>query len=326
MRLRRLAGLLFRVAIVAALIGVVWSYRGRLSDVAGVLGTAGWLSVVAMGLWHLMPLAICGLAQRSLVIGGQFNLFVLARWIRESVSELASFLPLSGEVAVARVLTLRGFPAPRAAALAIVDLTAEGLAQFAFIAIGVILWFTHHPPGDVGRWALIALAVGLPLIVAFLFVQRSGMVRFVETLPARMLPKTFTAPEEATGTLAAIQSLYADRGRLALCSTFHLAAWLIASGEAAIALWFLGRPLPIVDIVAMEAFVAALRGAAFFIPGALGVQEGTYIAIGAALGLPLEIALAISLLKRGREILMGTPGLIAWYLIESRRRIGGLAK
>jgi hypothetical protein len=63
----------------------------------------------------------------------------------------------------------------------------------------------------------------------------------------------------------------------------------------------------------------ALRSAAFFVPGAVGVQEGSYLLIGPLFGLAPETALALSLLKRGRDLLIGAPTLIAWQAMEGRR-------
>jgi putative membrane protein len=240
--------------------------------------------------------------------------------VHEAVSELAGFIPLSGEMAAGRVLARQGVASTRAAALTVVDLTCEALAEFAFIVVGVVLWLMHHPAGAVVHWVLVGMAVAFPLLLAMLFVQRSPVVRFVETLPARLMPKNRAAPEEQAGTLAAIETIYGDRRRVALASTLHLAAWILAAGEAALALRFLGHSLPLTDVVAMEAFVMPLRAASIFVPGGLGIQEGAYVVIGGVLGLPPEVALAVSLLKRGREILWGVPGLIAWQAVEGRRR------
>ena len=51
-------------------------------------------------------------------------------------------------------------------------------------------------------------------------------------------------------------------------------------------------------------------------------------AVGAVFGLPAEMALAISLSKRVRELALGVPGLLVWHWIESRyllRRAGSVA-
>ena len=52
--------------------------------------------------------------------------------------------------------------------------------------------------------------------------------------------------------------------------------------------------------------------AAVMVPGALGLQEGGYVLVGAALGIPGEAALALALVKRARELALGLPSLVAW--------------
>ncbi len=68
----------------------------------------------------------------------------------------------------------------------------------------------------------------------------------------------------------------------------------------------------------LESLAFALRSAAFAVPAGVGVQEGGYVALGAVFGLGPEIGLALSLLKRAREILLAAPALLAWKMVELR--------
>ena len=52
------------------------------------------------------------------------------------------------------------------------------------------------------------------------------------------------------------------------------------------------------------------------VPMAAGVQEGGYLLVGAAFGLPPDQALALSLLKRGRDLALGVPALLGWQVME----------
>jgi hypothetical protein len=52
---------------------------------------------------------------------------------------------------------------------------------------------------------------------------------------------------------------------------------------------------------------------------AVGVQEGAYIILGAAFGLTPEMALALSLLKRARDLAIGLPALGVWQAEEGGR-------
>jgi hypothetical protein len=68
--------------------------------------------------------------------------------------------------------------------------------------------------------------------------------------------------------------------------------------------------------VVIESLAQAVRGAAFAVPGALGAQEGGLIALCAIFGIPAEAALALSLVKRLADLLVGVPGLFAWHALE----------
>jgi hypothetical protein len=53
------------------------------------------------------------------------------------------------------------------------------------------------------------------------------------------------------------------------------------------------------------------------------VQEGGYLLLAPLVGLPPDAALALSLAKRAREILLGLPGLLVLHFSErswQRRR------
>ena len=63
-----------------------------------------------------------------------------------------------------------------------------------------------------------------------------------------------------------------------------------------------------------------LKSAGFAVPGALGVQEGAYIIAGGIFGLSPEVGIAVSLIKRLRDILLGLPALAAWHWLEGRQQ------
>src|SRR5262249_13432524 len=71
----------------------------------------------------------------------------------------------------------------------------------------------------------------------------------------------------------------------------------------------------------IESLVYAIRSAAVFIPNALGVQEGAYVLLGPLFGVATDTALAISVLKRARDIAIGVPVLLIWQAAEGRRAV-----
>jgi hypothetical protein len=58
--------------------------------------------------------------------------------------------------------------------------------------------------------------------------------------------------------------------------------------------------------------------AGILIPGYAGVQEAGYVLLGSIFGVPPEISLGVSLVRRGRDIAIGIPILLVWQFIEAR--------
>src|SRR5205823_7119426 len=113
--------------------------------------------------------------------------------------------------------------------------------------------------------------------------------------------------------------IYRRRGRVFSSFVLHLACWIASTLEAWVALRFAGASLGFVTVLVIESLLYATRSAAFAVPNAVGVQEGAYILLGAGFGLTPEMALALSLLKRARDVAIGLPALAAWQLLEGGR-------
>ena len=120
-----------------------------------------------------------------------------------------------------------------------------------------------------------------------------------------------------------IHAIYRHPRALYLAALLHSAIWVASSVEAWLALRLMGAPLSIGVVIVIESLLYAVRSVAFAVPNAVGVQEGAYIMLGAAFGLTPEVALALSLLKRARDLVIGVPALIAWQILESRRLLAG---
>jgi len=110
--------------------------------------------------------------------------------------------------------------------------------------------------------------------------------------------------------------LYSERRRIVVSFCMSFTGWLVGTGEVWLALHFLGHPVGWLDALLLESIGQAIRGAAFAIPGSLGVQEGGYLLLAPLVGLPSEAALALSLAKRARELVLGVPGILYVHLSE----------
>ncbi len=131
---------------------------------------------------------------------------------------------------------------------------------------------------------------------------------------------TQCAPKSGwTGCAPRWQRLYGDPPRLLLGTALHLVGWFGTGVCTWISLRLLGHPVDLVHVLALEALLDAVIAAAFVVPGAAGVQEAGYVGLGAVFGVPPEIALSVSLLRRAREISWGLPVLGIWQWQEVRR-------
>ena len=87
------------------------------------------------------------------------------------------------------------------------------------------------------------------------------------------------------------------------------------------ALAALGHPVGLREAFVVESLGAALRSVGFAVPGALGVQEAALIIVCSPFGVPAETAVALSMIKRVRELAFGLAGLIAWQWSEGYRLV-----
>jgi uncharacterized membrane protein YbhN (UPF0104 family) len=93
---------------------------------------------------------------------------------------------------------------------------------------------------------------------------------------------------------------------------------VVSGAGAVIALRAVGQDTPIGNVIVIESLIFTLRTAAFLIPGGIGVQEGAYVLLGPLFGLPAEAALALSLAKRARDLLVGGVAMAIWQIGETR--------
>jgi putative membrane protein len=166
---------------------------------------------------------------------------------------------------------------------------------------------------------LVGLAVAAAAAAGFVIVQRRVFAFFDRI--ARALGQGW-AERTAAGAAAlhaALADMYTRRARLSVNALLHFGCWIASAAEIWLALLLAGEPLSFGAVLVIESLLYAIRTAAFFVPQAYGVQEGAYILLGAGFGLSPDLALALSLLKRGRDLAIGLPAIAAWQAIEGRR-------
>jgi len=289
--------------------------------VGHALELAGFQGLVAICLFHAVPLTLCALAWRTLYRNPKPDQasFIWYRWMRDAGGEILGVVPASGEIISIRTMIARGCDATMAIAATVVDLTVEMIGQVAFTLLGLALLAFSRPDDPLLQWTLIGTGVVIFFAGGFFLVQRFGIFKLLEKLAIKLIEdRGWSALASIRGVNRNIHGIYADRPRIARAVATHFTAWIVGCGEAGIILYFMGVPTGFATLIMLESMTYALRSAAFFVPAAAGVQEGGYMLIGAALGIGPEFALALSLMKRARELTLGVTAILAWQWLEGR--------
>lgn len=290
--------------------------------VLGSLRSIGWAGFAAVCSIHILLIAIMGIAWGALLPGTRTWVPMWGRLVRDAGSELLPLSQVGGYVLGARAITLAGVPGTAAAASTTVDVTLELFGQLAYTALA-LGWLVHlRPDAAIEIPIVIGLAVGALAASAFVAVQRRGLNlfdRFARLLGRGWADKT---AQGAAALQAALREIYRRRTRIWANLGLHFLCWVASTLEAWVALRLAGTSLDFSTVLVIESLLYAARSAAFAVPNAVGVQEGAYILLGANLGLTPEMGLALSLLKRARDLVIGVPALAGWQLSESGRLWG----
>jgi putative membrane protein len=170
---------------------------------------------------------------------------------------------------------------------------------------------------------MVGLGVSLPLIAVLVALLRHGSVfERLQHMAERLLGRQASSLLAQSANLdAAISRLWASRSRLAAATGWQLLGMIAGSCETWLALRWLGQPVGFGAALVLESLTQAARHFIFVVPAGLGVQEAGLVGFGYLLGVGSDLAIALSLAKRMREILFGVPALLSWYWTEGRKEL-----
>ena len=105
----------------------------------------------------------------------------------------------------------------------------------------------------------------------------------------------------------------------------HSGAWALGAAETWVVCHLMGLAVSPAQALILDSLFCGLRTFGFAVPAALGVQEAGYVLACALIGVPAAPAVALSLLRRVRELLVGAPALGVWQAVEGGRALAGLS-
>lgn len=315
-----IAAVLVGLGVTTGVMGII-----GLRDVVAAVGVIGWRGLITLVLCTPAPLFLLGAAWFLLAKDEPLTrlpVFVWARLIRDASGELLPLSHVGGFFIGARAAILQGVSPRTAMATSVADVTAELIAQLVFTGLGLVLLANHLDAGSLRDTllggALGGLALSAAAVAAFILLQRRGGP-FAERLARRLCPG---AAARTADFGKAIQAIYESPSRIIGAASVHLAAWVASGLGSWAALRVAGVDVDVASILALESLVAAMRSAVVVAPMGIGVQEATYAFVGPLFGLGADLSLALSLVKRARDLVIGAPALMAWQGLEGVRAMG----
>jgi putative membrane protein len=316
-------------AVVGGLVGIglaAWllSSYGVL-QILEVLAHVGWLGMLLIILFHLPQMWCSALGWQLIAATAdgphpslRWHTYVQLRWIREAVNNLLPLAQIGGEFIVARLLRRRGVPLASAIGGTIADLMMEMATQVLFTMLGVALLVHlvgHSETADVVTKGLLLAALVVAAAFAALWLGLAAVIEKAVLRMGRSLGWPATA--QIGGLHAALVGCFRSPGRVAGSAAWHLASWLLGGVEVCLVLHFFGHDIGLASGMSIESLGQAAKAVGFAVPGAIGVQEGGYVVVCGLLGIAPEVAIALSLVKRLREVVLGLPGLVLWQRTEN---------
>jgi putative membrane protein len=316
-------------------IGVAVSLALGLALTVGVIlhvGAAGlWAAVLRIGLggfsvftlYSLLGFAPLGWAWRAVAPGAGPRAWLVFPWgrlVRDSAADVLPFSQVGGLVVGLRAVQAQGISEPLAVASQIVDLVTEVAAQLFYTLFGLamLLAVLRHATGanELVWTTVAAIGLGAAALAGFVALQGRGL-DLIGAVASRWIKDTRERAEAIKAELAVI---YAQPIRLLAGASWHSVGWIWSGVAAWLALRFMGVEAALWKVLALESLIAAVKSVAFLTPGALGFQEGAYALVAPLFGVPAEAALAVSLLRRAKDLVLGVPAMLAWQAGELRAR------
>jgi putative membrane protein len=255
-----------------------------------------------------------------------FPTLFLTRVGGEAINNITPFAYLGGEPVKAHLLTRFQIPIIRGMAASIIAKLLISISQFFFVVLGGALALSHlvtHP--DI-LWPLVVVIIIVGILLAGLsYGLRVGLFRLLYGV----LDRWKLTPSFMERWRAHLRQLdetivgFYDQYPLHLLLSFglHFTGWMLGTLEVLAIFYAVGIPISLFEALGIEALASVVKALAFFIPGSLGIQDGGNVLLLAIFGYPSSFGLTFSLVRRMRELLwisMGVLVLVRHYGWRSR--------
>jgi putative membrane protein len=303
------------VGLAATVAAVLYAGAGAVAQAIASLRVTGLRVLVLL---HLPSVVLMGFAW-WLASGSDPpaspSRFVWARFVRDAAGELMPFLQLGGIV-----FGLRALGRGRAIALGAISASIDGVIElaaklpYAFAALLTLLALA--PQSRLARLLSLALAATGAFVAILLLARRSlsaSLQAMARAVSARWPTVLSLDGPDGCDIQAYFHRVMSQRGRLWSAFALHLGCWCWGAGETWVTFRLLGVDLTLWQALAIDGTVVGLRTFGWLVPAAAGVQEAAYLLAAAVFGISPAAALAASLARRARDLVLGvgTMGIAA---------------
>jgi putative membrane protein len=245
-----------------------------------------------------------------------------ATTVRDAVDRLLPVASVGGSVVGVRILLWRGVSGATAGASIIVEILLTLVALYLFTALGLLLLVEYGGEGHQYHRVLLIFVLSLPVPAVMLALFKSGaFLKRVQALIHSWVGEG--AISRATESLDhEVRALLRRPRVLVFAGALQFVALVSGAFEIWFALSLFNHPVSVGAAVMLESMTQAIRHIAFIVPAGLGVQEAGLVVFGHVVGISGEMALAVGMVKRIRELAWGVPTLISWQWAEGRRLRG----
>ena len=192
-------------------------------------------------------------------------------------------------------------------------------ALILFLAIGFAMMLASRELAEYSTSALTGLilfSIGVILLFAIQRFRFSSLIgnRLAARPAFKAVKKILGGIEDVDDRLVKFYTGEPARFTIALLLSF--ANWVLGAAEIFWTMNFIGHPISFWDAWIIEAVAQLVRSAVFFIPAAIGAQEGAMVLIGSAITGSPTLGLATALIRRLREVIWIAWGLVVFYMLK----------
>jgi uncharacterized protein (TIRG00374 family) len=244
--------------------------------------------------------------------------FFQLRLSGEAFNNILPAASVGGEPIKAILLkNLYGFNYHEGIASLILARTINTVSLIIFLFIGFLLMISSNILD--GKYNLIS-GVGLIIlslfILFFFLIQRFKLISYASKILSRnklfyWLNSIIDHINKVENILISFYKGHYQRTGYAFILAF--ANWVLGATEIFITMHLIGHPISLANAWIIEAIAQLVRTATFFIPASIGAQEGAFLIIGSAVTGSPTIGFTMAVVRRAREIIWITWGLVVFY-------------